>query len=96
MTWTETKSDTFKVRDLLTKRFTDLYKAEGSKADTVKFYTADGVPFSLHVMGADAPFDFIVIEYEDTGEDGDAFFPEDYDTIDDMITAMQTEIDFVS
>ena len=52
-----------------------------------------GVPFSLHKMGDEAPWNFFVIEYGDTGEDGDSFYPDDYDSIEDMISEMIEEIE---
>ena len=44
-------------------------------------------------MGAADPWNFLTIEYEDTGEDGDAYYPEDYDNFDDMLIEMLTEIE---
>ena len=88
MIWTEMKSDPHKVAELITQRFYSLFKRQGDF-----FVSNSGERFSLHVMGDAAPWNFLVIEYQDTGEDGDAFYPSDYDTIEDLIADMVQEID---
>ena len=92
MTWLEMRSNPKKVYKLLVDSLKDKYQyKEGS--DGVQFKTKNGVPFNVFVMGNEAPWDFLVIEYEDIGEDGDAYYPSDYDTFEMMLEAMIKEID---
>lgn len=88
MIWTEMKSDPHNAAELVTQRFYSLFKRQDGF-----FVSHSGEKFSLHVMGDTAPWNFLVIEYQDTGEDGDAFYPSDYDAFDDLIADMVKEID---
>ena len=55
-------------------------------------YQGADVEFSVVKMGDSDPWNFFVLEYDD-GEDGDGFYPDDFDSIDDLITAMIDEIE---
>lgn len=90
MIWTEMKSNPHKVAESITQAFKSLYDQKDGY-----FVSNSGVQFSLHVMGDASPWDFIVIEYQDTGEDGDAFYPSDFDSLDSIISAMKDEIEGV-
>ncbi len=56
------------------------------------FHTTAQGDVSLYVMGNSAPWDSIVIEYDD-GEDGDQFHPSDYDSLDALVADMIAEIE---
>ena len=84
MTLTDMKSE-------IDNRFKAVYKYSESKTDGYVFKQDSGISFTVHKMGASSPWDFLVIDYHDTGEDGDAFYPEDYSSIDDMFKAMLEE-----
>ena len=51
-------------------------------------YSKRGIPFS--VFSFNGAFG---IEYLDTREDGDLFYPEDFDTPVDLLNAMKREVD---
>ena len=55
------------------------------------FVTNRKTPFRVQELTGS--FHAFVIEYADTWEDGDCFFPEDYASIEDMAAAMMREID---
>ena len=76
MIWTEMKYDLPKVKDALEQLFKENY---GSKVvdKKLQFKSKHGEWFRLCIVGDKAPYDFLVIEYLDTGEDGDAFYPKD-------------------
>ena len=54
------------------------------------FTNSKGVEFHVCCLG-DWPC--VVIEYMDTMEDGDLWYPEDYPSIDNLIEAMKAEIE---
>ncbi len=58
----------------------------------ISFINSNGVPFHVVVMGEKEPWNFIVIEYEDTGEDGDAFYPTDYADFEILFNSIVNEI----
>lgn len=72
-------------------KFKEVYRFTESKSDGYVFTTDSDISFTVHVMGEDEPWNFLVIDYHDTGEDGDAFYPDDYSSIDDMFKAMLEE-----
>ncbi len=61
--------------------------------DEVHFKSKNGTPFNVFIMGDESPWDFLVVEYEDTWEDGDAFYPADYNSFEDLLEAMIKEIE---
>ena len=92
MTWMEMKYNTALVFTALNELFSEKYKSS-RKNDKTIFHHDKGFEFNLHVMGNSKPWDFIVIEYSDTGEDGDAFYPKDFDSKEAMFDAMLKEIE---
>lgn len=58
----------------------------------LSFVNSNGIPFHVVCVGKEPPWDFIVIEYEDTMEDGDAFYPSDYFDFDSLFDAVLKEI----
>ncbi len=84
MTWQETKSKTLEVHAMVINSLKKRYSFE-EVADGVQFQNTKGIPFIVYAMGTADPWNFLTIEYEDTGEDGDAYYPEDYDNFDDML-----------
>lgn len=92
MTWEETRLNIHDVYLLLLKSFKGKYDYK-EDADGIQFRNMKGIPFNVFIMGDSAPWNFIVVEYEDTGEDGDGYYPEDFDSYDDMLQAMLKEIE---
>ena len=99
MDWTDQKNDMDQVYSAVFSRLKESFSpaklddwpmAHGSSG---WFQNSTGIPFSVHKMGDQAPWDFIVIEYADTGEDGEAYYPADYDNLENMIADMITEIE---
>ena len=92
MGWTETRFNTMSAKAVMENRLKEAYGAKESSEGMV-FTNSAGVAFHLHAMGQEEPWDFIVIEYLDTGEDGDGFYPKDYTSEDEMFAAMVAEIE---
>lgn len=90
MEWTEQKSNMAHVHSAVLQRLRELFSQGDSQAE--QFTSPAGVPFSVCKMGETAPWNFLVIEYHDTGEDGESFYPEDYQSLDDLVADMTTEI----
>lgn len=88
MTWTEMRNDTDGVKNAVEKRLSEMFPTD----EKGRFLSVAGVPFSICTMGAQPPWDFLVIEYHDTGEDGDGFYPEDYNSLDEMLKDMLEEV----
>lgn len=91
MTWAEMRSDMVKVRitleSILAKKYPGFLR-DGAQNFTIP----SGDSFRLCVMGDALPWNFIVIEYG-SGEDGDGYYPEDYESADEMVSDMIREID---
>ena len=90
MEWTELKNNISGVYSVVLQRFRERFGLSGLGEDV--FVSPAGIPFSVCKMGEKTPWNFLVIEYRDTGEDGDSFYPEDYQSLDDLVTAMTNEI----
>lgn len=86
------KSNTRKVRDAVENAFCSIYPIK-SKNPNIVFSCDEGESFSIVALGDVEPWNFIVIEYQECGEDGDGFYPEDYDSIEKLISDMRKEID---
>lgn len=52
------------------------------RKDITYFRTSKGVRIDVELLSHKAPYDFFVIEYTDTMEDGSGFYPGDYDSFD--------------
>lgn len=93
MIWEETKRDTEKVlrlvEDELSRRYEYSYDEEKNKIYT----TGLGEHISICLMGTEAPWDFMVVEYAETGDDGEGFYPQDYDSFEEMINDIISEIE---
>ena len=91
MEWTDMKYNLSAVFEQLLESLKLAFRHEISDRDAV-FYDKDGSPFSVVKMGETAPWNFIVVEYHDDGEDGDAFYPEDYNSFNDFLDDILQEI----
>ena len=92
MIWKETRLNIHDVYLLLLKSLKEKYDYK-EDADGIQFRNMRGIPFNVSVMGDSEPWNFVVVEYEDTGEDGDGYYPEDFDSYDDLLQAMIKEIE---
>ena len=59
---------------------------------SVLFVPENFEAFKVCKMGDEEPWNALVLEYQDTGEDGDLFYAEDYDTLEAMVSLMRAEI----
>ncbi len=93
MTWTETRKNNGLVEPLISEELAKRY-AQTEKDGKTYFRRQSGElfhPVRVQLDKGDA--DFFVIEYMDSMEDGDSFYPEDYDTLDSMMEEIFLEID---
>ena len=78
------------LKTMIDERLSTEYKQVVIKSQP--FYSnSDGLCFHVIDLGSFEPA--LVIEYAGTWEDGDLFYPEDYDTIDEMYAEMIAEIE---
>lgn len=93
MIWTEIKNQTKSVYELveneLSKRYTFSCDADGVKT----YVTSHGEHISLCLMGTEDPWDFFVVEYAETGDDGEGFYPKDYNSFDELMNDIISEIE---
>ena len=94
MGWMEARLNIPEIHKSLTKSLKSRYSYK-ENSDGIYFKNANNIPFKCCAMGTSDPWNCFVIEYEDFGEDGDLFYPEDYASFDDMFIAITTEIDSV-
>lgn len=92
MTWAETRSNLTVVSEMLKDALKDKYSFNND-SDGIRFLNNAGEPFNIFAMGNEPPWNFYVVEYENTGEDGDAFYPEDYSSFNELLGAMLKEIE---
>jgi hypothetical protein len=92
MTWLGMRNKMDDILELINNRLSELYVLENSE-NGLHFKNNKSVVFSVHKMGEKDPWNFFVIGYEDTGEDGDAFYPEDYNDFEEMFHKMLEEIE---
>jgi hypothetical protein len=90
MDWTETKSIIDKAEAEILGKLAEIYQPAEEKGS---FYSHGGVRFHIVKMGKEDPWNCFVIEYSDTLEDGDQFYPADYDSLDRLVEKMIEEID---
>lgn len=99
MNWMEQRNNMDQVFELLQSVLTEKFSPGKPEMFPMAYgsegwlQNSKGIPFSLHKMGNKDPWNFFVIEYGDTGEDGDSFYPDDYDSFEDMISAILKEIE---
>ncbi len=94
MTWTEIRSNDNYLNDtksFLEKKFSKIYTADQVGNDTV-FSLPDGLEMTIFILHGKA-FNCLGMNYrsETDNEDGDLYYPEDFETPDDMFTAMLEE-----
>lgn len=94
MTWTEIRSSDdllIDIKTFLEKKFSMIYSADKSGGDTV-FSLPDGSSMRIFLMHG-KKFNCLGINYksDNDDEDGDLYYPEDFETPDDMFTAMLEE-----
>lgn len=93
MTWTETRNNNSLVEPLISAELEKRYD-RAEKDGKSYFRRQDGELFHLvRVRLPKDDADFFVIEYMDSMEDGDAFYPEDYDSLEAMMEEIFLEID---
>lgn len=92
MTWAEKKLNIHEVYEMIIESLKNKYQFEENEEE-IQFKNTKDVPFIVYAIGNEPPWNFLVIEYEDTGEDGDSYYPEDYECFEDMFQAMLAEIE---
>ncbi len=92
MTWQETRLNLQTTLALLYDELKKKYRYE-EKLGRPQFVNDRGNEFIPYILGDEAPWNCIVIEYSETGEDGDLFYPADYNSFEDMFREMIVEIE---
>lgn len=92
MIWEEMKFNIHSVYLLLLEALKARYNYRNDP-DGIQFRNTKGRPFNIFVMGNAEPWKCVVVEYEDTGEDGGLYYPEDFDSYEAMLQAMLKEIE---
>lgn len=93
MTWTETRSDNSLVEPMISEELAKRYD-RAEKDGKTYFCRKSGELFHLvRVRLEKDDADFLVIEYMDSMEDGDSFYPEDYNSPEALMEAIFQEID---
>ena len=92
MIWQEIKYNIDAVLEMINESLASKYiiRTENEPGD---YINNQQVPFSVCKLGDTPPWNCLTISYEDTGEDGDLFYPEDYEEYDDLLQALITEIE---
>lgn len=93
MTWTETRKNNGLVEPLISEELAKRYD-QTEKDGKTYFRRQSGElfhPVRVQLVKGDA--DFFVIEYMDSMEDGDSFYPEDYSSLEEMIEEICREIE---
>lgn len=92
MAWTETKSNISQVYNSVLEFLKKDYRSElvGNK---ILFFDKDGNQFMPCLLGTESPFNCFVIEHLKTGEDGDEFYSEDYNSLEELYQAVVNEIE---
>ena len=91
MTWMGTKRIDDIRKDVETL-LSHAYKCE-TKEGVLYFSDPNGGQFHICRMGEEEPWNALVIEYMDTMEDGDLFYPEDYGSLEALVAEMRKEIE---
>ena len=93
MTWTETKYHNDQAEPLIIGELGKKYD-QTVKDGTVYFRRKDGELFHLiRIMIPKSGADFFVMEYMNSMEDGEAFYPEDYESLEALMKDIYREID---
>lgn len=93
MTWAETRLNNGLVEPLIREELAKRYKQVEEKGETY-FRKKNGELLHLvRVRILDGGADFFTIEYMGSMEDGDSFYPEDYDSLEEMMKEIFREID---
>lgn len=93
MGWMETRNDTTAAYGLVLEKFKARFEVCGAVSEDEPLFKHDcGVKFSIHKMGDEDPWNFVVIDY-DGGEDADTFYPNEYDSLDELFNAIVQSID---
>ena len=96
MTWTETKRPSDinnQVYDYIVSQFKGIYPNHIDEFGNIRFYCPDGSSFNVFDLGF-GEYGSFVLSYFDgdvDGEDGDLYYPEDYDTPEAMFAEMLEE-----
>ena len=90
MDWMEMRNDIPKVKNAVIEEFKKVYPSY-KKRDNVFFVNPNGLEFEIYGFGSD--WNFLVISYELSGEDGSSFYPEDYESFEDFVNDMKKEAD---
>ena len=92
MTWEEIRQNIDDVMAIVNNMLALKYKTRVDGEEKI-FKNNAGIEFALRKLGDKEPWNAIVIQYEDTLEDGDSFYPEDFNSVNDMFQAMLEEIE---
>ena len=86
----EKNSGLSSLKNEIDTRLKKRYRTASVKGE--RFYeTKRGVRF--HIINLEGFCEALVVEYADTWEDGDLFYPEDYGNIDELFSAIVSEIE---
>ena len=79
-----------KIRDIINNMLSEKYSTKEINGQTF-FISNKEIPF--HIVNLSPFREALVIEYADTWEDGDLYYPADYPDAESMFTAMVSEIE---
>lgn len=92
MTWQGTRYNMDELLRRINEALAARYEVVSSSDNSI-YINKRGAEFHVCKLGIKDPWNCFVISYADTGEDGDCFYPEDYDNFASMLDAMIAEID---
>ncbi len=90
MNWTEVSKSCGLLKNEVEEKFIGRYNHKDEDGAIV-FQNDYGIEFGTFLF--EKPEVCIGIEYHDTWEDGDLFYPSDYKSLDDMVKDIEKEID---
>ena len=90
MNWMEMRKDPSQVKNEIERIFSHRYRVVTEDNDKI-FHSDQSGDFYICDMGNEEPWNFLVIAYKE--EDGDSFYPSDYDSLDSLIADMIAEIE---
>ena len=92
MAWMETKNNTIQVKSLVENELEKRYSMSNESGHKM-FHSDQYGDFSICALGEEDPWNFLVISYENDGEDGDGFYPAEYESIDSLVADIIAEIE---
>lgn len=85
--WAEMKTDIIQAEKGILDGLAKIYQPGEGEGE---FFSRKGVLFSVTRLDR---WNCFVIDYSDTMEDGDRFYPEDFDSLESLLKKMTEEID---